>query len=238
MPRGNMGALRSYEGWRGPARGRRTVRGPELNGSLPPSSAMLNPGATCCARGHVGGHMTRPDFGGEEDQDRQPGILPQDREDSPEREIGERAPRGAGSGAGVPSIKTTRHMPPVRSALGAERSSPRARTRGDDQTAAGYPRSARWIWASRRGRVRGRQPTTDSGFRSKGPSGAASPGALSGARLPIRRITRRGWSFMPPGPVRHQVAGPARGPRAVRAPAPAGPLPWRPRRANRRRPRP
>jgi hypothetical protein len=34
--------------------------------------------------------MTQPDFGGEEDQDRQPGILPQDREDSPEREITER----------------------------------------------------------------------------------------------------------------------------------------------------
>ena len=35
--------------------------------------------------------MIQPDFGGEEDQDRQPGILPQDREDSPEREIRERA---------------------------------------------------------------------------------------------------------------------------------------------------
>jgi len=35
--------------------------------------------------------MTQPDFGGEEDQDRQPGLFPQDREDSPEREIRERA---------------------------------------------------------------------------------------------------------------------------------------------------
>ena len=104
--------------------------------------------------------MTQPDFGGEEDQDWQPGILPQDREDSPEREIGERAREERDLEQEYLDKDNEAHAA-GQVCLGAERSSPRARTRGDDQTAAGYTRSARWIWASRRERVRGRQPTTD-----------------------------------------------------------------------------
>ena len=158
MLRGKSGPPRSYEG-RGPqARWRRAESGTRTNGSFPLRGAILNPGATCCARGHVGGHMTQPDFGGEEDQDRQPRMLPKTVR-TPPNARSENVPSRSAIWSGCTSIRTTRHTPPARSALGAERSSPQARTRGGDQTAAGYRRCARWIWASRRGRVRGRQPT-------------------------------------------------------------------------------
>ena len=80
--------------------------------------------------------MTQPDFGGEADQDRQPGLLPQDREDSPEREISERAREERDLELGYLDEDNEAHAAGQAAALGAERSSPRARTRGGDQTAA------------------------------------------------------------------------------------------------------
>jgi hypothetical protein len=68
-------------------------------------------------------------------------ILPQDREDAPEREMEERDREDQELEYSI--RKTTRRMPSARCVPGAEHASPRARMCGCKQTAAGYTRYVR-----------------------------------------------------------------------------------------------